>query len=135
MPVCSACGVDAGCNCGAPVVSKGQRIAEYDAANPGKSTRQVAAALNVGKSTVSDVRNSDVRPRTPEDDRPTIDKPPKGNLWDDQNDRDEDDQTVEKRVIGKDGKERRMPVKEAKAAEGIAADEAALLRAFDGMSV
>jgi hypothetical protein len=34
------------------------------------------------------------------DERPTIDKPPRGELWDDQNDRQDEDQTVEKRVIG-----------------------------------
>jgi hypothetical protein len=84
-----ACGVDAGCNCGAAVVSKSQRIADYDAANPGKSTRQLAEALgDVSHVAVHHARkNSGVKDLTPEDDRPTIDKPPRGELWDDQNDK------------------------------------------------
>jgi hypothetical protein len=62
-----ACGVDAGCNCGAAVVSKSQRIAAYDAANPGKSTRQVAEALGVGNKTVHRARqNSGVSGDTPD---------------------------------------------------------------------
>jgi hypothetical protein len=40
----------------------------------------------------------------------TIDSPTNGELWDDQNDREEDDRTVEKRVIGKDGKSYPAPV-------------------------
>jgi hypothetical protein len=35
----------------------------------------------------------------------------KGELWDDQNDRADQDDQVEKRIGGRDGKERRMPVK------------------------
>jgi hypothetical protein len=55
---CSACGVtvDAGCDCGAPYLPAGQRVAEFDAANPGKSTRQVGAALGLHHSTVHEVR-------------------------------------------------------------------------------
>lgn len=50
--MCSSCGVDAGCNCGAPLMSKAKRVREYDAANPGQSTRDVADALGVNQSTV-----------------------------------------------------------------------------------
>ena len=91
----AACGVDAGCNCGAAVVSKSQRIADYDAANPRKSTRQVAAALGVDNSTVHRARQkSGVADATPEDGRPTIDNPPRGALWDDQNDKDDSYRTL-----------------------------------------
>jgi hypothetical protein len=83
---CSASGVDAGCNCGAAVVSKSQRIAKYDKANPGKSTRQVAEKLgDVSHMAVNRARQtSGATSVTPEDDRPTIDKPPRGELRDDQ---------------------------------------------------
>jgi hypothetical protein len=54
-----------------------QRVAEYDEANPGKSTRQAGAALGLDNSTVHRARQkSGVDGATP-DDRPTIDKPPK----------------------------------------------------------
>jgi hypothetical protein len=77
---CSACGKDAGCNCGVIVVSKSERIAAYDAAYPNQSTRKVAEAIGgVSHMAVSWARkNSGVTGVTPEDDRPTIDNPPKG---------------------------------------------------------
>lgn len=58
--MCSSCGVDAGCNCGAPLMSKRDRINEYDGINPGKSTRQVAEALgdSVNAMDVSRARRS-----------------------------------------------------------------------------
>ena len=62
--------------------------------NDNRSSRTIAKELGVGKSTVNDARNSTVQRRTVDDDRPTIDNPPKGNLWDDQDDREDEDQTV-----------------------------------------
>jgi hypothetical protein len=80
--------VDAACNCGAPVISKAQRVADHFAANPGenRSDREIAADLGVGKNTVLRARKSPTGPHGPvdDDDRPTIDKPPRGELWDDQ---------------------------------------------------
>jgi hypothetical protein len=75
------CGVDASCNCGAPVVPVVKRVADYDEANPNKSTRLPAEALSIGNATVHRARQQDVSPETPE---------PKGNLWDDQDDREEE---------------------------------------------
>jgi hypothetical protein len=40
--MCSACGVDAGCNCGAPLMSKAQRVRESIEADPNKSNKQIA---------------------------------------------------------------------------------------------
>jgi hypothetical protein len=81
----SACGVDAGCNCGAPVIPTWQRAAEAKAANPTKSNRQIAEDLGISEGTVRNAqKKSGAQPYAPEDDRPTIDKPPRGALWDDQ---------------------------------------------------
>jgi hypothetical protein len=48
---CTACGseTNATCKCGAPYVPAAVRVAEYDKANPGRSTRQAAADLGVSK--------------------------------------------------------------------------------------
>jgi hypothetical protein len=83
--------VDAGCNCGAPVVSKSELVAPWDEANPGKSERQAAKALGIAPSTVHEARkNSGARDRATDArvtgadgksypaSRPTIDNPPKG---------------------------------------------------------
>ena len=59
---CPRCGNN--CQCGVPYIAKTARIAECDKANPGRSTRQVAADLGIPKSTVSDARAA-VRDRTP----------------------------------------------------------------------
>jgi hypothetical protein len=61
-------------------------IAKYDKANPGMSTRQVAEKLgDVSHMAVNRARQtSGATSVTPEDDRPTIDKPPRGELSDDQ---------------------------------------------------
>jgi hypothetical protein len=64
-------GVDAACNCGAPLVPAGGTAPAAIKANPKKSDRMIAKELEIGKSTVL----------------PTIDNPPKGALWDDQGDR------------------------------------------------
>jgi hypothetical protein len=70
-----------------------------------RSNRAIAAELGVSEGTVRNGKKSGAQPYAPDpDERPTIDNPPKGAPWDDQDDRDEEDQTVEKRVIGKDGK-------------------------------
>jgi hypothetical protein len=65
--VCTACGAEANasCNCGKPYVPAAQRVAEYDRANPGTSTRQAAADLGVSKSEVSRARQSPVPDGTP----------------------------------------------------------------------
>jgi hypothetical protein len=56
---CTSCGAEtnAACNCGAPYVPAAQRVKEYDAANPGKSTRAAAADLGISKSAVSKARD------------------------------------------------------------------------------
>jgi hypothetical protein len=57
---CSACGatVDAACDCGAPYIPARQRVPEFDAANPGKSTRQVADALGLSQTNVVKARKN-----------------------------------------------------------------------------
>jgi hypothetical protein len=69
---CAVCGSEANatfhptCNCNAGFRSKAQRVVEYDKANPGKSTRQVAADLGVHHSTVSEARKQVSDNPTPE---------------------------------------------------------------------
>ena len=65
---CTACGatVDAACDCGAPYMPADQRVAEFDAANPGRPTREVAAALGMNRGTVSRARNSGAASAAPE---------------------------------------------------------------------
>ncbi|MFY9900073.1 MAG: hypothetical protein WAK67_20095 [Xanthobacteraceae bacterium] len=65
---CEKCGREtaAACDCCVPYMPVTQRVAEYDEANPGKSTRQAAADLGVSKSAVSEARSSGVHERTPE---------------------------------------------------------------------
>ena len=55
---CSACGTEANasCDCGKPYVPAAQRVAEYDKANPGQSTRQAAADLGISNKSVSVAR-------------------------------------------------------------------------------
>lgn len=83
--MCSACGIDAACNCGAPLMSKAQRAAEAIAATPHKSDRAIAEELGIGNATVSRAR----RDATVSDD--TVDGEPR---------------------VGLDGKTRRMPQRE-----------------------
>jgi hypothetical protein len=73
-----ACGVDAACNCGAPVIPAWQRSQEFEAANPEKSDRMIAAEIGVDHKTVGAARRKSTGERSPvdEDDRPTIDRPP-----------------------------------------------------------
>jgi hypothetical protein len=95
---CSVCGVDAGCNCGAPVVPK-QIAQNHFEANPGdnRSNRTIAEELGVGKDTVRRAKlsigagepiGSDARVERKNGgsySRPsTIDNPPRGELFDDQ---------------------------------------------------
>jgi hypothetical protein len=66
---CSACGAEANasCNCGVHYVPVQQRVAEYDAASPGRSTRQAAADLGVSHESVRTARSgSGVNHLTPE---------------------------------------------------------------------
>ena len=51
---------------GKTLMSKAQRIAEYDAANPGKSTRDAADDLGVGNATVHRARQTGVSGETPD---------------------------------------------------------------------
>jgi hypothetical protein len=55
---CTKCGAEAvaACACGAPYVPAAQRIADYDAANPGQSNRAAAKALKVSEKTVRKAR-------------------------------------------------------------------------------
>ncbi len=57
---CSSCGAEANasCSCGKPYVPVAQRVADYDNANPGRSTRQAAADLGINQSTVSRARDA-----------------------------------------------------------------------------
>jgi hypothetical protein len=57
--ICTGCGAEANasCNCGVAYVPAAQRVAEYDKANPGQSTRQAAADLGVDKETVRKARS------------------------------------------------------------------------------
>lgn len=67
--MCSACGTDASCNCGAPLMSKAQRAAEAVAANPAKSDRAIAEEIGVSAPTVGKARReSGVNNFTPDDD-------------------------------------------------------------------
>ena len=56
---CTKCGAEANasCNCGEPYVPAAIRVAEYDKANPGRSTRAAAADLGISKSAVSKARD------------------------------------------------------------------------------
>jgi hypothetical protein len=45
-------------NCGQPYIVARQRVAEYDKANPGKSTRTAAADLGVDQKTVHNARKA-----------------------------------------------------------------------------
>lgn len=80
--MCSACGIDAGCNCGAPLMSKAQRAAEAIAADPRKSDRAIAEEIGVGSNTVRRARQT-----APDG---AVDNEPR---------------------VGRDGKERRMPIR------------------------
>jgi hypothetical protein len=57
---CTGCGAEANasCNCGKAYVPAAMRVAEYDKANPGKSTRAAAADLGVSDETVSEARRA-----------------------------------------------------------------------------
>lgn len=82
--MCSACGVDAGCNCGAPLMSKAQRAKEAIEANPQKSNRAIAEDAGVSYETVRRARtDTDV----------SVDDEPR---------------------VGLDGKQRRMPKRAAR---------------------
>lgn len=87
--MCSACGIDAGCNCGAPLMSKAQRAAEAVAANPQKSNRAIAEEIGADEKTVRKARTADWS--AVDDDAPIIDG------------------AIEVPRIGLDGKRRRMP--------------------------
>jgi len=67
-PTCTKCGAEAhaSCDCGAPYVPAAIRVAKYDKANPGKSTRGAAADLGISKSEVGRARQSVVPSGTPE---------------------------------------------------------------------
>lgn len=83
--MCSACGIDAGCNCGAPLMSKAQRAVEAIAANPRMSDRAIARKIGVDHKTVGAARDSATGEFSPVHDEPRI---------------------------GLDGKQRRMPVRQ-----------------------
>jgi hypothetical protein len=89
MPLWRSLACDAACNCGAPLVPAWQRAAAAIAANPLKSDRAIAEELGVSDMTVGRARKSTAT-SVAVDDRPTIDKPPRGELWDDQDDKQRD---------------------------------------------
>lgn len=99
--MCSSCGVDAGCNCGAPLVSKAERAAAAIAANPGKSDRAIASEIGSSPTTVGKARSQ------LSSGGQLNDHPAHGFLdaWNAEIDRQEETR------VGKDGKERRMPTK------------------------
>jgi hypothetical protein len=55
---CVGCGAETGavCSCGMTYEPVQQRVAEYDKANPGQSTRQAATDLGVSKSAIHKAR-------------------------------------------------------------------------------
>jgi hypothetical protein len=57
---CSSCGAEgtAGCDCGAPYVTPGERAATAAAAYPEKSDGMIAREIGVDRSTVTRARNS-----------------------------------------------------------------------------
>jgi hypothetical protein len=64
---CTKCGAEANatCNCGEAYLPAAMRVAEYDKANPGKSTREAAADLGISNKTVSKARGvTGVTPET-----------------------------------------------------------------------
>jgi len=69
--MCSACGVDAGCNCGAPLMSKAQRAAKEIAANPHKSNRAIAEEVGVSEGTVRTARKSGAQDYAPDEESRT----------------------------------------------------------------
>ena len=58
--ICTGCGAEANasCTCGVAYVPAAKRVADYDKANPGRSTRQAAADLGTTSNTVSKARRS-----------------------------------------------------------------------------
>ena len=99
---CEKCGIDAACNCGAPVVPV-SKVRDHYKANPNdnRSSREVAKDLGVGQNTVLRAKRS-IAPDgaignvtranggTYPASRSTIDRPPKGAPWDDQDDKEDD---------------------------------------------
>ena len=68
--MCSACGEDASCNCGAPLMSK-QKAKDHFTANPddSRSDGTIAAELGVGRSTVQRARDEVAHDGQPDDKR------------------------------------------------------------------
>lgn len=56
--MCSSCGVDAGCNCGASLMSKAQRAAHAINENPRKSNVMIAEEIGVSEPTVRRARDA-----------------------------------------------------------------------------
>jgi len=74
MPVaakfeCSKCGTEAACNCGAPVVPLGTRLAEAIAKKDGKSNRTIAAEQGCSEGAVRKARGSAAYEYAPDDRR------------------------------------------------------------------
>ena len=81
--MCSSCGEDASCNCGAPLMSKAQRAAEAIRRDPSKSDRAIAKEIGTSNHTVAAARRSSTGSNFP----------------------------VEETRTGLDGKQRKMPSK------------------------
>ena len=56
---CSACGVEAGCDCNAPYVPAREAAAVAVAANPGLSSRSIAKKTGIPKSTLIRAKATD----------------------------------------------------------------------------
>jgi hypothetical protein len=56
--MCSACGVDAACNCGAPLMSKAQRIRDAIEDDPTKPNKQIARETDSDPKSVRRERNA-----------------------------------------------------------------------------
>lgn len=69
---CPTCGVDAACNCGVAPVPVGDRVAAFDKATPGQSTRTAGKALGISHEAVRKARNSGVNELTPDPDAKVI---------------------------------------------------------------
>jgi hypothetical protein len=63
--MCSACGVDAGCNCGAPLMSKAGRARELKESAPDRSNKSIGRELEMDASQVRRALNKGVAQATP----------------------------------------------------------------------
>lgn len=65
--MCSACGVDASCNCGAALMSKAGRAREIKEANPERSNKSIGRELDMDATQVRKALNKGVSHDTPDE--------------------------------------------------------------------